>query len=238
MSVAADRVGGRDVAAQHVVEARALVARDAEPDGRVALRVDVDDQRLVAGRRDAGGDVDGGGGLPDPALLVRDRVDGGHRGFDASGGCGGFGPERTRFRGFGTSRVHVFADRGRFVAIPGRRGKRSGVGAVLAEHVQRVVARAGVRLRRRTSIGSQAELARRPRRRPRPPRSSTAPFHATSDTAEREQRRGVLADHRQRGQRAGRDEVVRADALWPRLRPRVDRRRRWPGPLASTARSR
>ena len=41
------------------------VLRQAEADGRVALRVDVDEQRLVAGLGDAGGEVDGGGGLAD-----------------------------------------------------------------------------------------------------------------------------------------------------------------------------
>src|SRR5689334_4299155 len=78
-------VGGSDLAAEHVVEARGAVTRDAEADGGVALRVDVDDEGLVAGRGDAGGDVDGGGGLADPALLVRDGVDGHLRSTLAAG---------------------------------------------------------------------------------------------------------------------------------------------------------
>ena len=67
-----------DVAGQHLVEPGPLVAREPEPDGGVALRVGVDQQRLVAGLGDAGGDVDGRRGLPDAALLVRDRVNGAH----------------------------------------------------------------------------------------------------------------------------------------------------------------
>ena len=55
------------------------VLRRPEADRRVGLRVDVDEQRRVAGLGDARGDVDGGRGLADAALLVRDRVDGAHR---------------------------------------------------------------------------------------------------------------------------------------------------------------
>src|SRR5829696_79804 len=62
-------------------------------DGGVHLRVDVNDEGVVAGRGDARGDVDGGGGLPDPALLVRDGVDG-HLRTDASDGFGGSGRKR------------------------------------------------------------------------------------------------------------------------------------------------
>ena len=88
-------LGGGDVARQHLVQPRAVVARQPEPGGRVALRVRVDEQRLVAGLGDAGRHVDGGGGLAHPALLVRDRVNGAHDAFEISGlgGC------RTRSTG-------------------------------------------------------------------------------------------------------------------------------------------
>ena len=66
-------------AGQHVVDAGPTGPVDAEPDGRVGLRIDVDEQRLVARLGDAGGDVDGGRRLPDAALLVRDRVDAAHQ---------------------------------------------------------------------------------------------------------------------------------------------------------------
>src|SRR4051812_36277055 len=77
------RVTRRDVPGEDLVDPR-TVARDAETHGRVALWIDVDDERLVAGRRDARGHVDRGGRLADPALLVRDRVDGAHADSDAS----------------------------------------------------------------------------------------------------------------------------------------------------------
>ena len=48
------------------------------PTVALACGVDVDQQRRVAGLRDAGGDVDGGGGLPHPALLIGDGVDRAH----------------------------------------------------------------------------------------------------------------------------------------------------------------
>ena len=67
MSVGLDGVGGGHVAGQDVVE-RWAARRAGRPsaDGRVALRIDVDQQRLVAGLGDAGGHVDGGGGLATP----------------------------------------------------------------------------------------------------------------------------------------------------------------------------
>ena len=94
-----------DVAGQHLIEPGALVAGEAEADRGVALRVGVDQQRLVARLGDAGGDVDGRGGLADAALLVRDRVDGAHCALE------------TSERGGGDRAVN-----GRFAAIPGRRG--------------------------------------------------------------------------------------------------------------------
>jgi spoIIIJ-associated protein len=55
------------------------VPTSAEGHRRVALRIEVDEQRLAPLRRRAGGQVDGGGRLSDPALLVRDGVDLAHR---------------------------------------------------------------------------------------------------------------------------------------------------------------
>ncbi len=62
-----------------------LVAAEAEGDRRVALRVEVDGKRLAAELGDAGAEVDGGRGLPHPALLVGDRVDESHRPGDSRG---------------------------------------------------------------------------------------------------------------------------------------------------------
>ena len=45
---------------------------EAEAAGGVALRIGVDEERAVAREREGGGEVDGGGGLADAALLVRD----------------------------------------------------------------------------------------------------------------------------------------------------------------------
>ena len=50
-------------------------ARIAESRGGVRLRVEIDDERPLAGLGQAGGEIDGGRGLADPALLVRDCVD-------------------------------------------------------------------------------------------------------------------------------------------------------------------
>ena len=51
---------------------------DAEAAGGVALGVDVDDERRPARLGESGGDVNGGGGLADPALLVGHGDDLGH----------------------------------------------------------------------------------------------------------------------------------------------------------------
>src|SRR5438477_13083799 len=52
-----------------------LATDDAEPAGRVALRVHVDDQPAQAELRKVGSHVDGGRGLADSALSVDDCVD-------------------------------------------------------------------------------------------------------------------------------------------------------------------
>ena len=75
---------GERRAVEQVVARRAVRAH-AEPRGRVRLRVEVDDERALAGLREAGGEVDGGRRLADAALLVRERVDPGHAAIVATG---------------------------------------------------------------------------------------------------------------------------------------------------------
>ncbi len=58
------------------------VAFAAEGDRRVALRIEIDEERLRAGGSDAGSDVDRRRCLADAALLIGDRVDGAHASAD------------------------------------------------------------------------------------------------------------------------------------------------------------
>ena len=59
---------------QHVVDrARQRALVDAAAHGRVALRIEIDQQYALLRRRQAGGKIDAGGGLADAAFLVRDR---------------------------------------------------------------------------------------------------------------------------------------------------------------------
>ena len=124
-------------------------------DGRVALRIEVDEQGLRARRGDAGGEVDGGGRLPDSALLVRDRVDDSHQ----------LGRLAASIR-------RLAQPRGRFFAMPGRRGRSAGVGPDLAHHVEVAVPAAGVGadgedpLRLHRERGVRRVPARPPRRDP------------------------------------------------------------------------
>src|ERR687891_506419 len=78
----------------------------AEPGGGVGLRIEIDDERLGAGLRETRREVDRSGRLADPALLVREREDAPHR----------------------RDLIHAS---GRFLAMPGRRGKPAGVGWTL-----------------------------------------------------------------------------------------------------------
>ena len=97
-------------AVEQVVRARRELLRpESEARGRVGLRVEVDQEHGRARLGDARGHVDRRGRLADAALLVCKGVD-----------AGAHGRDRTR-----TS--------GRVVAIPGRRGNRSGVGRDLRE---------------------------------------------------------------------------------------------------------
>ena len=71
-----DDLGERLPVHQNVVDAGHLgVMVDPEGRARIALRVKVDDEDLETGLSQRGGDVDGGGGLADAALLVGDRED-------------------------------------------------------------------------------------------------------------------------------------------------------------------
>src|SRR5439155_23877613 len=54
-----------------------------EREAAVGLRVEVDEERWPSAKRQRGGEVDGGRGLPDPAFLVRDGDD--HEGARAAG---------------------------------------------------------------------------------------------------------------------------------------------------------
>ena len=74
------RLGDRDVAGQAVVGRGVHLLVGAQGDGRVALRVEVDEQGLLAVAGRAGGEVDRGGRLADAALLIRHRVDQAHDG--------------------------------------------------------------------------------------------------------------------------------------------------------------
>ena len=74
------RVGGRVGGRQRVVDGaggRGL-ALLADAAGQVALRIDVDEQHAPLGQRQRGGEIDGGGGFTDAALLVGDGERPGH----------------------------------------------------------------------------------------------------------------------------------------------------------------
>ena len=64
------------LAEQHLAGAALeLLLVDAAAHGRVALRIEVDQQHAALGRRQRRGEIDRGGRLADAALLVRDRDD-------------------------------------------------------------------------------------------------------------------------------------------------------------------
>ena len=213
---------------------------DAEADGGVALRVDVDEQRLVAGLGDAGGDVDGGGGLADPALLVRDGVDGAHAAPTLAAGAADSAPNgRSRAR-IGCELMREISRRRAAVSSPFPRAAGS------APAWARPCGTRAASGRARPRYGTHA-------RAPRPARAracaaaaapsassaaSTAPFQRTSTPPSAQQRRRVLAQHRQRRQRAGGDDVA------ARRRPSAhSSARAWTtvafaSPAASAARSR
>ena len=68
----------RDLAHQHIVGGELAVgARDAEPGRGIALGVEIDDQRLLADRRQGRAQIDRGRGFADAALLIRHDEDAG-----------------------------------------------------------------------------------------------------------------------------------------------------------------
>ena len=69
-------VAQRRLAGQHVVgRGGAALAVDAEAGRGVALRIEVDDQHVLADRGERGAEIDRGRGLADAALLVGERED-------------------------------------------------------------------------------------------------------------------------------------------------------------------
>ena len=121
------------------------------------------------------------------------------------------------------SRAHDGADSGRFVAMPGRRGNRGGVGAIL-RNTCNVWSRApgnGV-----TACGG-ADSRPSCSAAARPSAASSADDGALprdEAPAVGQQRCGVLAQHRERGDRAGRHEVVPPESVRPALGAVVDHR--------------
>jgi hypothetical protein len=73
-----DHVRRRRLAVQHGIERAPRRLLQPERAGRVRLRVEVDDERGDAQPGKARAEVNRGGGLADPALLVRDGEDLGH----------------------------------------------------------------------------------------------------------------------------------------------------------------
>ena len=67
-------VAHRRRAGEHVIgRGAARLALDAEPGRGVALRIEIDDQHVLADGRQGGAEIDRGRGLADAALLVGDR---------------------------------------------------------------------------------------------------------------------------------------------------------------------
>src|SRR5260370_38736318 len=71
-----DRVAQRRLADQHVIgRAAAVAAVDTKTGGSVALRIEMDDQHILADRGQCRAEIDRGRGLADAALLVGQRQD-------------------------------------------------------------------------------------------------------------------------------------------------------------------
>src|SRR6266850_3910357 len=74
-------VAQRRLTDQHVIgRAAAVAAIDTESGGRVALRIEIDDQHAFADRGQRRAEIDRGGGLADTAFLIRQRQDARMRG--------------------------------------------------------------------------------------------------------------------------------------------------------------
>ena len=196
--------------------------RQAERHRRVALRVEVDEQRAVARLGDAGGQVDGGGGLAHAALLVCHRIDGRHRSAEDSPAAQSERPglagsyiqvrrrtidscsarTRTVRRPNASRRPRPSGPRAAACApCPAAAGYPGGVGADLLVQVQ-----VPVPARPRTA-STALDPARAPcpssrggASRPRAPRpASRAALPGDQDAAAREQRRRVLDQRRRAG---------------------------------------
>ena len=138
-----DAVEGGGVGHDHVVDRGLHVAVvDPEAGRRVALRVEVDHEHAVARFGERGAQVDGGGGLAHPALLVGDRDD----------------PRERQLAG-GFVRVRRPSRPGPAVRSPhGRRGRRrasasgaamSGIGGLAVTMASSSSPPRGLRVRRR-----------------------------------------------------------------------------------------
>ena len=127
-----DSVAHRRFGGEHVVGGEAAVAAiDAEAGRGVALRIEIDDQYLLADGGERGAEIDRGRGLADAALLVGDRQDAGDLGFlradfggERRGFDGGEGARIGRDRGCGD-----FGSVGRASALSGTASSDTGVPA-------------------------------------------------------------------------------------------------------------
>ena len=201
-------VAQREVARQAVVDVRAGVLGKPKCNRGVALRVEVDEQGRVAGVGDRRAEVDRGGGLAHPALLVGDCENGAHRGSSYGSGrsepasAPRFAPERRNPATVLDCRTPSLQSRtvhgsGRLAAIPGRRGKRSGVGAILRKHEQVAIARARERLDRQHLLERHPHLGRRPLPQLQFVRAPQPPSKPQARPKNAQQRRRVLHQHRQ-----------------------------------------
>src|SRR5712672_3619624 len=70
------RITLRRLADQHIIgRAVAIAAIDTESGGRIALRIEIDDQHILTDGGQRCAEIDGGGGLADATLLIRQRQD-------------------------------------------------------------------------------------------------------------------------------------------------------------------
>src|SRR6185437_13497532 len=166
------RGGERQLAGEAVVDAASAILRQAKCNRSVALRVEIDQQRRVAGVSDAGTEIDRGGGLPHPALLICDCDDCAHEAEPTVQ----IGRKGVRGRTAGSFLARYA--RGRFRAIPARRGKRSGVGPTLRSTCRWRFSEAGYGCTGSTSFTAMPTIsaAASPAA---SSEASRAPFHAT-----------------------------------------------------------
>ena len=70
---------------QSLVAACALGLLQAQPAGGVGLRIEVEQKHALPHGGEAGGEIDGGGGFPNAALLVGNRYDRSRHAGDLTG---------------------------------------------------------------------------------------------------------------------------------------------------------